>query len=88
MVNIKKVLLHHDNAKPHTARTMLQKISEFNWELLPHPAYSPDIAPDVQNELSSFFFASKPESSYSNGIKKLPVRWREIVDSGGKYIID
>lgn len=109
LVNIKKVLFHHDNARPHTARTMLQKISEFNWELLPHPAYSPDIAPsdfhlfrglqnfllgkklnskqDVQNELSTFF-ASKPESFYSNGIKKLPVRWREIVDSGGKYIID
>ena len=25
------------------------------------------------------FFASKPESFYSNGIKKLLVRWREIV---------
>ena len=44
-MNIKKVLFHHDNARPHTARTTLQKISELNWELLPHPAYSPDIAP-------------------------------------------
>lgn len=109
LVNIKKVLFHHDNARPHTARTTLQKISEFNWELLPHPPYSPDIAPsdfhlfrslqnfllrkklkskdEVRKELSNFF-TSKPESFYTSGIKKLPVRWREIVDNGGKYIID
>ena len=41
--------------------------------------------PNVQNELSIFL---KNQSFYSNGIKKLPVRWREIIDSGGKYIID
>lgn len=45
LVNIKKVLFQHDNARPHTGRITLQKISEFNWELLPHSAYSPDIPP-------------------------------------------
>ena len=39
------VLLHQHNAWPHTARTMT-KIQELEGiELLPHPAYNPDLAP-------------------------------------------
>ena len=45
LVNRKGVILHHDNAKPHTAKITQQKINEFGWEVLPHPPYSPDIAP-------------------------------------------
>ena len=40
---------------------------------------------EVEKEVSSFF-TSKPESFYTNGIKKLPVRWQQVVDEG-KYII-
>ncbi|CAK9828010.1 Mariner Mos1 transposase [Anthophora retusa] len=40
-----RVLFHHDNARPHTARITVEKIKNFNWELLPHPPYSPDLAP-------------------------------------------
>jgi hypothetical protein len=36
----------HDNACPHTARKTLQKIEEVEGiELLPHPAFSPDLEP-------------------------------------------
>ncbi|CAK9833045.1 Histone-lysine N-methyltransferase SETMAR [Anthophora retusa] len=45
LVNRKGVLFHHDNARPHTARITVEKIKNFNWELLPHPPYSPDLAP-------------------------------------------
>ena len=44
LVNRKRVLFQQDNAKPHTAARTQQKIEELEWELLPHPGYSPDVA--------------------------------------------
>ena len=41
----KGVLFHQDNARPHVAKTTLEKIASLGWELLPHPPYSPDVAP-------------------------------------------
>jgi [histone H3]-lysine36 N-dimethyltransferase SETMAR len=31
--------------KPHTAKLTRAKLQELGWEVLPHPAYSPDLAP-------------------------------------------
>ncbi|KAL6419784.1 hypothetical protein ACFW04_011200 [Cataglyphis niger] len=45
IVNKKGVILQHDNARPYCARRILEKINELGWEVLPHPSYSPDIAP-------------------------------------------
>lgn len=46
LVNRKRVLLQQDNARPHTAHITQEKIEELEGiELLPHPAYSPDLAP-------------------------------------------
>jgi histone-lysine N-methyltransferase SETMAR len=39
------VLLHHDNARPHTARATQERIQELQRELTEHPPYSPDLAP-------------------------------------------
>lgn len=45
IVNRKRVILQQDNAKPHTAKRTREKIKELDFDLLPHPAYSPDLAP-------------------------------------------
>jgi histone-lysine N-methyltransferase SETMAR len=46
LVNRKRVLLQQDNARPHTAHITQEKIEELEGiELMPHPAYSPDLAP-------------------------------------------
>ena len=38
-------LVLHDNARPHVASVVTRKLSEFGWEVLPHPPYSPDMSP-------------------------------------------
>jgi histone-lysine N-methyltransferase SETMAR len=46
LVNQKHILLQQDNARPHTVKKTLQKIEELEGiELLPHPTFSPDLAP-------------------------------------------
>jgi histone-lysine N-methyltransferase SETMAR len=42
----RSVLLHHDNARPHTDRATEARIQELQWGLLEHPPYSPDLAPN------------------------------------------
>jgi len=41
----KKVLFHQDNARVHTCVVAMGKIHKLGYELLLHPAYSPDLAP-------------------------------------------
>ena len=35
----------HDNARPHTANKTVNKLQEIGFSVLPHPPYSPDLAP-------------------------------------------
>jgi len=38
-------LLQHDNARPYTAHSTVATIQDLSFECLPHPPYSPDLAP-------------------------------------------
>jgi len=43
------VLLQHDNARPHTARSAVTTTQDLSFECLPHPPYPPDLAPSDFN---------------------------------------
>lgn len=40
-----KIILQHDNARPHIAQPVKTYLETLKWDVLPHPPYSPDIAP-------------------------------------------
>ena len=48
----KGVLLQQDNARVHTCKVAMDAVERNGYELIPHPAYSPDLA------LSDFFLFS------------------------------
>ena len=41
----KGVLLQQDNARVHTCKVAMDAVEQNEYELIPHPAYSPDLAP-------------------------------------------
>ena len=65
----KKVMFHQDYAPCHKAKKTMEKIKnwELGFELLPHPFYSPDLAPwshlfsDLKKMLRSKRFRSDEE---------------------------
>jgi histone-lysine N-methyltransferase SETMAR len=65
----KCLLLHHDNARSHTAQATEKIIQELQWELLlENPPYNPDLAPSdfhlfgrLKNHLGGKSFADDEE---------------------------
>jgi hypothetical protein len=62
------VVLHHDNAHPHTGAHTLALLEYINWELFDHPPDSPDLAPSdyhlftyLKNCLGSQRFSNNEE---------------------------
>ena len=39
------MLFHHDNPTTHTSAIAAAKLFDLRYEILPHPPYSPDLAP-------------------------------------------
>jgi len=66
----KRVLLLHDNARPHTAHATVNLLERWGWEILEHPPYSPELAPsdfhlfpNMKKHLRAKRFKSHDESS-------------------------
>ncbi|GFT83158.1 mariner Mos1 transposase [Trichonephila clavipes] len=45
LINRKGVVFHQDNARSHTSYVTRQKLLQLEWDTMPHPPYSPDLAP-------------------------------------------
>ena len=104
-----RIYFLHDNARPHFAKSTHEKLLKLGWVTIPHPPYSPDLAPtdyrlfrslsnhmrekkfddeyDLKTELDDFF-RQKSLDFYERGILSLPVRWRQVIDSNGAYIVE
>ena len=96
----KKVLLLHDNARPHTASQTAETINHLGFEVLEHRAYSPDLAPSdyhhfglLKNALRGRPFSTDKE------VREVVHKWlrdqpktfllegiRKLVDRWTKYI--
>lgn len=72
LVNRKEVILQHDNARPHAAKLNQEKIKQLNWEVLPHPPYSPDIAP------SDFYLFRSMQHCMKNKNFKMSIKFKII----------
>lgn len=57
LVNRKRVVLHHDNACPHTAQLTKDLWEDLSWEKLLHPPYSADL---ILSDLSLVHRFAKP----------------------------
>jgi histone-lysine N-methyltransferase SETMAR len=64
----KGVILHHDNAPAHTSKLIQEALHKHRFEILPHPPYSPDLAPcdfhlfpRIKKHLKGKKFGSLPE---------------------------
>ena len=60
--HLQNVILHHDNARPHTACATIAFIVAKGWTVLPHPPFSPHLAP-------SDLFLFGPLKDYLRGQK-------------------
>ena len=65
----KTILFHQDNAPCHKSIKTMAKLHELHFELLPHPPYSPDLAPsdywlfaDLKKKLAGKKFISNEEA--------------------------
>ncbi|GFV49897.1 histone-lysine N-methyltransferase SETMAR [Trichonephila clavipes] len=68
LINRKGVVFHQDNARPHISLVTRQKLLQLEWDTMPHPPYSLDLAPSdyylfrsLQNFLDGKTFTSNEE---------------------------
>ena len=63
----KRVLLLHDNTRPHTAHATVNLLERWGWEILQDPPYSPDLAPSD--------FHLFPNTKKTSSCKAIQITW-------------
>ena len=92
-----KVILLHDNARPHVAKVVKKYLETFKCFTAPavfsgHCSFWLLVIPKdaASHRFTSFakienWIASKNESFFRDGIRKLPERWEKVIGSDGQY---
>src|SRR6185369_15571276 len=62
---VQDVVLHHDNAVPHSMKTVTKYLKQERVNILPHPPYSPDLEP------CDFFLFPKIKNKKYNKVETL-----------------
>ena len=63
-----QVYFQHDNARPHIAKCVKDKLERLSWNLLPHPPYSPDLAPSDNKLFRTKVWKRSPAKTLSSGV--------------------
>ena len=85
----KKVLFHQDNAPCQKSLATMAKLNELSFELLPHPPYSPDLAPSdyyLFADLKKMLQGKRFYSNNKKGIKMLEKRWIDCLAFEEDYV--
>ena len=71
----------HDNARPHTANLVRDRLQRFGWEILQHPPYIPDLSP------SGIFWRLEERHSWTSiSFGGGSARLGEVVDPSATYL--
>ena len=87
----KRIILHHDNASSHTSRQTTAYLTGQNIEIMGHPPYSPDLAPNdfflfphIKNKLRGQRFSSPEDAveAFKNHVLEVPQsEWKKCFEN-------
>ena len=86
LVNTTGPILLHDNAQPHVAQPIFQKLNKVGYKVLPHPPYSPEVKVLVAQLCltpCNFTDSSPPGSSVYGILQVRILQWVAILFSRG-----
>ena len=78
----RKLVLHYDNARPHTSRKVNRYLDENRMKRAPQPPYSPDIAPS--NFFLFGYIKSKLNGQHFDSVESLLEEVQEILSEISK----
>jgi histone-lysine N-methyltransferase SETMAR len=87
----RRIILHHDNASSHTSAATTTYLTGQNVELMGHPPYSPDLAPNdfflfphIKNKLRGQRFSAPEEAvdAFKNHVLEVPQsKWKKCFEN-------
>jgi histone-lysine N-methyltransferase SETMAR len=87
------IWLHYDNCPAHLAKTTTAHLAQLGFHRMPHPAYSPDLAPcdfylfgTVKRQLKGYVAKTDDEIAYAFNQKLLGISREERLATMGNWM--